>query len=296
MGNRQSKRNKKTKESPRRDKLTKKRRKEVKYEPSEVLTQRTSGVSSRRGHDLHAPTLLSIVIEPKSLKKDATIADRSEPQTATTEQALPLSLEPSKATTSALLNVAECDDKIRHEGTRLDDFQPGTSHSITEPHPVTTMQALPLSLGPIEKDEKKSQGCLNEQETISLETTRQPEATTTTPAIGMVPESIQEKHTVISVEEMKLLAVSGTHSTVATPPESSGATAEAAREEKHGKGTQQESKSGAQETQLMHGAGAPDGIDHTPSKKPAQRKRHKRTGRYGEQFHISVNHAVLTAV
>ena len=142
MGNRQSKRNKKTKESPRRDKLTKKRRKEVKYEPSEVLTQRTSGASSR-GHGLQAPTLLSVVIEPKSLKKDATIADRSEPQTATTEQASPLSLEPSKATTSAL-NVAECDDKIR----RLKDFQPGASHSI-KAHPVTTTQALPLNLGPI---------------------------------------------------------------------------------------------------------------------------------------------------
>ena len=42
------------------------------------------------------------------------------------------------------------------------------------------------------------------------------------------------------------------HSTVATAPESSGATAKASREEKHGKRTQEESTS-AQETPLKHG-------------------------------------------
>ena len=117
--------------------------------------------------------------------------------------------------------------------------------------------------------------------------------TTTTlckpPTTGTVRDKQNEEQAVVkAVEEKELSSVSDpsmrSHSTVATAPESSGATAEAAREEKHGKETQQESKSAAQETQLMHGAaGATDGSDHTPSfKKPAQRKRHKRTGRYGK--------------
>ena len=116
------------------------------------------------------------------------------------------------------------------------------------------------------------------------------------PATGTVRDRQNEEQAVVKVEEKELSSVSDpsmrSHSTVATAPESSGATAEAAKEEKHGKGTQQEfkSESAAQETQLMHGAGAPDGSDPTPSKKPAQRKRRKQTGRYGEQFNISENY------
>ena len=67
--------------------------------------------------------------------------------------------------------------------------------------------------------------------------------------------------------------------TVATPPESSRVTAEASKEEKYVKGTQEKSKS-AQETPLKNGPRAQDGSNHASSKKTVQRKRH----RYGEIF------------
>ena len=73
------------------------------------------------------------------------------------------------------------------------------------------------------------------------------------------------------------------HSTVATAPESSGATAKALREEKHGKRTQEESTS-AQETPLKHGRRAQNRTDDASSKKLVQRKRHKRTRCNGELF------------
>ena len=71
--------------------------------------------------------------------------------------------------------------------------------------------------------------------------------------------------------------------TVVTPPESSRVTAEASKEEKYVKGTQDRSKS-AQETPLKNGPRAQDGSSHASSKKTVQRKRHKRAGRYGELF------------
>ena len=75
-----------------------------------------------------------------------------------------------------------------------------------------------------------------------------------------------------------LMSPSGT---VATSPESSRVIAEASKEEKYVKGTQEKSKS-AQETPLKNGPRAQDGSNHASSKKTLQRKRHKRTGRYGE--------------
>ena len=52
--------------------------------------------------------------------------------------------------------------------------------------------------------------------------------------------------------------------------ESSGATAKASGDDKHTKGTQEESKS-AHETLLKQGPTAQDGSAHTSSKKPVQR-------------------------
>ena len=70
--------------------------------------------------------------------------------------------------------------------------------------------------------------------------------------------------------------------TVATSPESSRVSiSKASKEEKYVKGTQDKSKS-AQETPLKNGPRAQDGSNHASSKKTLQRKRHKRTGRYGE--------------
>ena len=291
MGNRQSKQNKKTKESPRRDKPTKKRLKRVKAEPSEAL-QRSTGASSW-GYDVQAP-ILSIVVEPRSSKKDTTIANTPKPQAATTTQASSLSLEPSETTT----NVAKSDDKIR-EGTR-EDFEPEAG---LEPHPVTTtQQALSLSQGPnrttntAEKDDENNKGTQEgpEPECISLESEllpvqsvdiiQQSEAITTPPAVATVLDSNREEQAVVEVEEKKLLTVSDTHSVVATAPESSGATAEATREDKHGKETQEESKSATQETLIKHKPRAQDGGDHASSKKPIWRKRHKRTGCHGEHL------------
>ena len=79
------------------------------------------------------------------------------------------------------------------------------------------------------------------------------------------------------------MTVSDTQSTVVPGPESSGATAEVARE---GRGQEAQSKTAAQETQLKHGSRAQDGSGHVSSiKKPAaQRKRRKRTGRHGEHL------------
>ena len=118
----------------------------------------------------------------------------------------------------------------------------------------------------------------------SMDITQQPKATTTTSANGTVLDSHHEEQAVVvEVEEKKLLTVSDMHSTVATAPESSRATAEATRKDKHGKGTQEESKS-AQETLLKHKPRAQDGCDQTSSKKPVQRKRYRRTGRHGEHL------------
>ena len=105
--------------------------------------------------------------------------------------------------------------------------------------------------------------------------TWQSESPTTSPAISTVLNSHCEEQTVVEVEEKKVLTVSDTsmsHSMVATAPESSGATAEASREEKRGKRTQEKSKS-AQETPLKNGPRAQDGSNHASFKKTVQRKK-----------------------
>ena len=113
---------------------------------------------------------------------------------------------------------------------------------------------------------------------------QQSEATTAT---GTILDSHCEEQAVVEMEEKKALIVSDTSmspsGTVATPPESSRVTAEASKEEKYVKGTREKSKS-AQETPLKNGARAQDGSNHASFKKTVQRKRHKRTGRYGELF------------
>ena len=133
-----------------------------------------------------------------------------------------------------------------------------------------------------------------EPESIGLETVQLPavelvdvasqsEATATPPPIGTVMDSNREGQDVIDKEEKKLLTASDTQSTVVPGPESSGATAEVARE---GRDQEAQSKTAAQETQLKHGSRAQDGSGHvSPIEKPAaQRKRRKRTGRHGEHL------------
>ena len=187
--------------------------------------------------------------------------------------------------------------RTRRAGGRKAPIITTASRTRTRVVTADTAQASPLSgtrkvVGPIGRDGKK-----HIQETLKVAGLPRRHCrpvqrgtlsgtTTTPPATGTVIDRQKEEQAVVKVEEKKLSTVSDStstrsHSTVAT---ASGATAEAVRVEKHGVETQQESKSAAQETQLMHGAGAPDGGDHTPSKKPTQRKRHKRTGRYGEQL------------
>ena len=189
--------------------------------------------------------------------------------------------------------------RTRQAGGRKAPIITAASRPRTRVVTAGTAQASPLSgtrkvVSPIGRDGKK-----HVQETLKVAGPPRRHCrpvqrgalsgtTTTPPATGTVIDRQKEEQAVAKVEEKKLLTVSDStsmqsHSTVATAPKSGGATAEAVREEKHGKETQQEYKSAAQETQLTHGAGgAPDGSDHTPSKKPAQRKRHKRIGRYGE--------------
>ena len=195
-----------------------------------------------------------------------------------------------------LRETTKNDDKIREETQK--DVEP---EADLELHPVTTTQALSLSHGSCtaEKDNKfKDKGTQEgpEPKSVGLENAQFPaqsvhaawqsESPTTSPAISTVLNSHCEEQTVVEVEEKKVLTVSDTsmsHSMVATAPESSGATAEASREEKCGKRTQEKSKS-AQETPLKNGPRAQDGSNHASFKKTVQRKRHKRTGRYGELF------------
>ena len=161
-------------------------------------------------------------------------------------------------------------------------------------HSVTDTQALSLSQGPstAEKNDKGGQEG-PEPESVGVETaqflavqpvdaTPQSEtATATTQAIGTVLDSYCEEQAVVEVEEKKQLTVSDTSmsrsGTVATAPESSGAVAKASGDDKHMKGTQEKSKS-AHKTLLKQGPRGQDGSVHTSSKKPVQRKRHKRTG------------------
>ena len=275
MGNRQSKPNKKTKESPRRDKLTKKGFRKAKLAPSESLQRVAVGASSREHGDVQGTTLLKVVIEPR---KDPTTADTSRPQAAATAQASSLRLESSEATSA--INEVKSDDKIR-EG----DLEPEAG--IAEPHPVSSDAA--------ENDQKNKTTRIGlEPETVPLETAQLPvaqsvgvakqsaEATTTHPAIDTLPDSNREEQGVVGVEEKVLPSVSDTHSVVAAAPESGGATC-IAEVMKSGK---EEYKSTTQETQLKHGSRAQDGSNQASSKKPAQRKRHKRTGRHGEQFTV----------
>ena len=290
MGNRHSKRNKNTEESPRKDKRTK-RIKGVKYDQPEAI-QRSIDRARSRGHDdLQASwILLNVVLsEPKK--------DPSKPQPAATAQTSSLSLEPNEATSA--INVAKGDADKTHggEGTRKDE-----ADLVSEPIPVTsvhgTLSANLISTDAVKNDEKKTRGTreILEPESIGLETVQLPaaesvdvasqsEATATPPPIGTVMDSNREEQDVVHVheEEKKLLTASDTQSTVVPGPESSGATVEVARE---GRGQEAQSKTAAQETQLKHGSRAQDGSGHVSSnKKPAaQRKRHKRTGRHGEHL------------
>ena len=292
MGNRQSKQNKTTKQSPSKYKPKKEKVKGRKVEPSEAR-QRSIGSSSRR-RDPQPPTA-GASVESRSLKKGPTVADTINPHATTTIPASVLSLEPSETT----IYVAKNDDKIREETQK--DVE---TEADLEPHSVTTTQALSLSHGSCtaendnkfkdkgtqEGPEPKSVGLENAQfPAQSVHATWQSESPTTSPAISTVLNSHCEEQTVVEVEEKKVLTVSDTsmsHSMVATAhsaPESSGATAEASREEKRGKRTQEKSKS-AQETPLKNGPRAQHGSNHASFKKTVQRKRHKQTGRYGELF------------
>ena len=294
MGNRHSKRNKKTEESPRRDKRTK-RIKGVKYDQPEAIQRSIDRARSRDHDDLQASRILLNIVLSES-KKDPTIADTSKPQPAATAQTSSLSLEPNEAA-SAAINVAKGDADKTHggEGTRKDE-----ADLVSEPIPVTsthgTLSANLMSTDVVKSDEKKTRGIQEvlEPESIGLETVQlsaiesvdvasQSEATATPLPIGTVMDSNREEQDVIDEEEKKLLTVSHTQSTVVPGPESSGATAEVARE---GGGQEAQSKTAAQETQLKHGSRAQDGSGHVSSiKKPAaQRKRRKRTGRHGEHL------------
>ena len=265
MGNRQSKPNKKTKESPRRDKLTKKGLRRAKLAPSESL-QRSIGATSRGHGDVEGATLLRVVIEQR---KDPATADTSRPQAAATAQASSLRLEPSEATTSTI-NEVKSDDKVR-EG----DLAPEAGIAA-EPHPVPSDAS--------ENGEKNKATRIGlEPKTVHLETAQLPvaqsvsvakqsEATTDHPAIDTLPDSNREEQGDVGVKEKELLTVSDTPSSVAAAPESGGATCIA----------EEESMSATHETQLKHGARAQDGSSQASSEKPAQRKRHKRTGRRGE--------------
>ena len=284
---RHSKRNK---ESSRRDKRTK-RVKGVKYDQPEAI-QRSIDRARSRGHstsDLQASRIL--VSEPK---KESTIADTSKPQPAATAQTSSLSLEPNEA--ASAINVAEGDADKTHggEGTRKDE-----ADLVSEPIPVTSTHGtlstnlISTESDVVKNDEKKTRETREvlEPESIGLETVQllaaesvdvasQSGATATPPPIGTVMDNNCEKQDVVDEEEKKLLTVSDTQSTVVPGPESSGATAEVARE---GGGQEAQSKTAAQETQLKHGSRAQDGSGHVSSI-AAQRKRRKRTGHHGEHL------------
>ena len=280
MGNRQSKPNKKTKESPRRDKLTKRGFRRAKFAPPESLQRVAFGASSRGHGDVEGTTLLRVVIEPR---KDSTTADTSRPHAAATAQASSLGLELSEA-----INEVKSDDTIR-EG----DLEPEAGTAVP----------LPVPSDASENDEKNKATRIGiEPETVHLETAQLPvaqsvgvaqesEATTTHPAIDTLPDSNREEQGVVGVKEKELPTVSDAHSAVAAAPESAGATCYCiAKVARSGK---EESKSATQETQLKHGARAQNGSNQASSKKPAQRKRHKRTGRHGEQFTVSVSYTIV---
>ena len=148
---------------------------------------------------------------------------------------------------------------------------------------VTTGQASTLNVR-IDDDDKTLVSCSKKTGEDPEFLNQQSEAVTAT---GTILDSHCEEQAIVEMEEKKVLIVSDTSmspsGTVATPPESSRVTAEASKEEKYVKGTQEKSKS-AQETPLKNGARAQDGSNHASSKKTVQRKRHKRTGRYGELF------------
>ena len=285
----ESKQSKMLKESPFRDKPVRKR---LKYDQPETIQQSIDRARSRGHDDLQASRILLNVVlsEPK---KDPAIADTSKPQPAATAQTSSLSLEPNEATSA--INVGDADKTHGGEGTRKDDSE---ADLVSEPIPVTsthgTLSANLISTDVVKNNEKKtrrSQEVL-ESESIGLETVQllaaesvdvasQSEVTATPPPIGTVMDSNREVQGIIDEEETKLLTVSDTQSTVVPGPESSGATAEVARE---GGGQEAQSKTAAQETRLKHGSRAQDGSGHVSSiKKPAaQRKRRKRTGRHGE--------------
>ena len=288
----ESKQSKMLKESPFRDKPMRKR---LKYDPPEAI-QRSIDRARSQGHDdLQASRILVNVVlsEPK---KDPAIADTSKLQPAATAQTSSLSLKPNEA--ASAINAAKGDADKTHggEGTRKDE-----ADLVSEPIPVTsthgTLSAILISTDMVKNDEKKTRGTREvlEPESIGLETVQLPaaesvdvasqsEVTATPPPIGTVMDSNREEQDVIdSEEEKKLLTVSDTQSTVGAGPESSGATAELARE---GRDQEAQSKTAAQETQLKHGSRAQDGSGHVSSiKKPAaQRKRRKRTGRHGEHL------------
>ena len=291
MGNRHSKRNKKAEESLRRDKRTRKI-KGVKYDPPEAIQRSIDRARSRGHNDLLTSRILvnAVLSEPK---KEPTIAAMSKSQPATTAQTSSLSLEPNEAAASAI-NVAKGDADKTHggEGTRKDE-----ADLVSEPIPVTsthgTLSANLMSTDVVKNDEKKTRGTREvlEPESISLETVQHPaaesvdiasqsEATATPPPIGTVMDSNREEQDIVDKEEKKLLTVSDTQSTVVPGPESSGATAEVARE---GGGQEAQSKTAAQEIQLKHRSRAQDGSGHVSSI-AAQRKRRKRTGHHGEHL------------
>ena len=144
MGNRQSKQNKTTKQSPSKYKPKKEKVKGGKVEPSGTR-QRSIGFSSRR-RDPQPPTA-GASVESRSLKIGPTVADTTNPHATTTIPASVLSYEPSETT----IYVAKNDDKIREETQK--DVEP---EADLELHPVTTTQALSLSHGSCtaEKDNK----------------------------------------------------------------------------------------------------------------------------------------------
>ena len=133
----------------------------------------------------------------------------------------------------------------------------------------------------IDDDDKTLMSCSKKTGEHPEFLNQQSEAVTAT---DTVLDSHREEQAIVEMEEKKLLITSMSPSgTVATPPESSRLTAKASKEEKYVKGTQKKSKS-AQEAPLKNGPRAQDGSNHVSSKKTVQRKRHRRTGRYGELF------------
>ena len=287
----ESKQNKMLKESPFRDKPMRKR---LKYDRPEVFQRSIDRARSQRHDNLQASQILLNVVlsEPK---KDPPIADTSKPQPTATAQTSSLSLEPNEA--ASAINVAKGDADKTHggEGTRKDEADL-VSEAIPATSTHSTLSANLISTDVVKNDEKKTRRTreMLEPESVgpemvqlpaveSVDVASQSEATDIPPPIGTVMDSNHEEQDVVDKEEKKLLTVSDTQSTVVPGPESSGATAEVARE---GRGQEAQSKTAAQETQLKHGSRAQDGSGHVSSieKPAAQRKRRKRTGRHGEHL------------